>query len=114
MGPTFLLAERPSASQEIFIWVTDAACVIGDDDGRFGIADEVSIFVVYKNELRARVREDVVDLVLGQADVDSRDNRTRADDPLQCLYDKIHVSHAGGATDTPRGRSHRRSSVYDR
>lgn len=38
--------------------------------------------MVYKNEPRAAVHEDVVDLVLSEADVDGRYDRTGADDPL--------------------------------
>ena len=48
----------------------------------FGITDEVSVFVIYKNELGTRVCEDVIDLMLGQARVYRRYDRTRADDPL--------------------------------
>jgi len=64
------------------VWIADAACVIGDDNICFGITDEVSVFVIYKNELRTRVCEDVIDLMLGQARVNRRYNRTGADDPL--------------------------------
>jgi hypothetical protein len=48
----------------------------------FGITDEVSVFVIYKNELRTRVCEDVIDFMLGQARVNRRYDRARADDPL--------------------------------
>jgi hypothetical protein len=51
----------------------------------FGIADEMPVFVVDKDELCTTVREDVVDLVLGQADIDRGYNRTGPDDALQCL-----------------------------
>ena len=42
--------------------------------------------MIYKNELCAAVHEDVVDLVLGEADVDGRYNCTGTDNPLQCLW----------------------------
>lgn len=41
--------------------------------------------MIYKNELCTTVRDDVVDLMLGQADVDGGYDRTGADDPLQCF-----------------------------
>lgn len=48
----------------------------------FGITDEVSVFVICKNELGTRMCEDVIDLMLGQARVNRCYDRTRADDPL--------------------------------
>lgn len=84
-GPTLLLAVCSAGSQEVFIRVACASGIIAHDDMGFGIADEMPVFVVDKDELCTTVREDVVDLVLGQADIDRGYNRTGPDDALQCL-----------------------------
>ncbi len=38
--------------------------------------------MIYKNNICTTVHEDVVDLMLNEADVDGRYDRTGADDPL--------------------------------
>jgi hypothetical protein len=76
------LAECSAGSQEILIRVPGTASVVAHDYTGLNIADEVFVFMIYKNELWAAVHEDVVDLVLSEADVDGRYDCTGADDPL--------------------------------
>lgn len=76
------MAECSAGSQEVLIQVAGTASVIAHDYACLNIADEVFVFMIYKNELCATVHEDVVDLVLSEADVDGRYDCTGTDDPL--------------------------------
>ena len=76
------MAECSAGSQEILIRVAGTASVVAYDYTGLDITDEVFVFMIDKNELCAAVHEDVVDLVLSEADVDSRYDCTGADDPL--------------------------------
>jgi len=88
------LAEGSSGSQEILIRVASTTSVVAHDYSGLDIADEMFVFVVYKNELCAAVHKNVVDLMLDETDVDSRYDRTGADDPLQCLWENSWETHA--------------------
>lgn len=88
-GPSSLFTKPPAFREEFLIRVAGTTGVVADNDWNpEGIAlafDKMSILVVYEDQLRARVFEDIGDFLDGETVIDWRDNGSGSEDALVCI-----------------------------
>lgn len=60
----------PALGQEFLVWTAKPSRVLADDDFTLETSDQVDIFVVHEDHLRAGMVEDVFDLSFRQSRVD--------------------------------------------